>query len=246
MRITVVTVVFNGAATLERTIRSVLAQRDVPLEYWIIDGGSTDGTVELIRRYEDRLAGWVSEPDGGIYEAMNKGLSRATGDIVGFLNADDVYAHETVLSRIRSAFTTGPAVDAVYGELVYVDADDHVRRYWRTGPVSPRFFPAGDVPPHPAFFVHRSTLLASGGFRTDLRLAADYELMLRLLHKEGRPARYLPEALVRMRAGGVSNQSGASVLQGLREIRRAWRLYGLTPPPLLLPRLLFRRLWQLQ
>jgi glycosyltransferase involved in cell wall biosynthesis len=243
MKLTIVTVTFNAAPVLERTLQSVLAQQGVDLEYLVLDGASTDSTVELLRQYEHRLTNWTSEPDRGIYDAMNKGLRRATGEVVAFLNADDVYAHDHVLATALAEFDD-PTVGIVYGDLVYVGANDHPTRSWRTRPYSPHFFANGYAPPHPAFFARRELLLNVGGFRPDFVLAADYELMFRLLHTAGYVARYVPQVLVRMRAGGASNNGWRSVLRGLREMATAWRINGHAPPRLLWPRILYRRLVQ--
>ncbi|MBO0937886.1 glycosyltransferase [Fibrella sp. HMF5335] len=243
MKITVITVAYNAASVLERTLQSVLAQRDVDLEYLVLDGGSTDGTVDLLKRYDNQLSGWTSEPDQGIYDAMNKGVGRATGDVVAFLNADDIYAHDRVLAQVVAQFAN-PTVGAVYGDLVYVDAQDRVTRYWQVRPFSSRFFDQGHAPAHPAFFVRRELLLQTGGFRTELTLAADYELMFRVLHIPGFTPRYIPEVLVRMRAGGASNNGWQSVLRGLREMTLAWHLNSKKAPLILWLRILHHRFRQ--
>jgi glycosyltransferase involved in cell wall biosynthesis len=243
MKITIVTVAFNAAPVLERTMQSVLAQQGVDLEYLVLDGGSTDGTTDLLRRYETRLTNWSSEPDRGIYDAMNKGLRRATGEIIAFLNADDVYVHDRVLAAVVAEFAN-PTVGAVYGDLYYVGADDRTTRYWQSQPYSDRFFATGHAPPHLAFFARRELLLQVGGFRLDLTLAADYELMFKALHTNGYVFRYLPAVLVRMRAGGASNNGWWSMWRGMREISTAWRVNGYQPPWLLWPRILYRRLLQ--
>ncbi|MBO0932733.1 glycosyltransferase family 2 protein [Fibrella aquatilis] len=243
MKITIVTVAYNAAAVLERTIQSVLAQRGVDLEYLILDGGSTDGTVELLRRYDSQLTNWTSEPDQGIYDAMNKGLHRATGDVIAFLNADDVYAHDQVLAQVMGEFRD-PTVGTVYGNLVYVDAQEQITRHWQVRPFSEKLFAQGHAPAHPAFFARRELLLKTGGFRTELTLAADYEIMFRVLHMTGYSARHLPDVLVRMRAGGASNNGWRSVVQGLREMTSAWTINGIQPPLTLWLRIVYRRLGQ--
>ena len=243
MKITVITVAYNAAPVLERTLQSVLGQQGVNLEYLVLDGGSTDGTTDLLRRYDNQLSGWTSEPDRGIYDAMNKGLHRATGDVVAFLNADDVYAHDQVLAQVIAEFAD-PAVGAAYGDLVYVDAQNRVTRHWQGQPFSPNFFARGHAPAHPAFFARRDLLLKTGGFRTELALAADYELMFRALNTPDFISRYFPEVLVRMRAGGASNNGWRSVLQGLREMTSAWTLNGKNAPLTLWLRILHRRLGQ--
>lgn len=230
MKISIITVVFNGIGTLKTCLESVLGQSYPDVEYLVIDGGSTDGTVELVRSYGSRIAVFRSEPDNGIYDAMNKGLALATGDVVGILNADDVYAHSDVLRRVAEALEDS-SVDATYGDLLYVAAQDlnAVQRYWKSGAYRPGAFRWGWMPPHPTFFVRRVCYQRWGGFDTRLRSAADYELMLRLIHRHGIRLRYIPEVLVRMRAGGVSNASWKNRLRANREDRLAWQFNDLRP-----------------
>lgn len=248
---TVVTVVYNGVATVGAACRSVLAQREaldalgVSLEYIVVDGGSRDGTVEVLQELAARPGGidrWVSEPDRGLYDAMNKGLAMATGDFVGFLNSDDAYAHGGVLAgavaRVRAADgeTGGDEVGVWFGDLDYVDAAGKVVRRWRSGDYRPGAFLHGWMPPHPTFFVRRERVAAlGGGFRLDLRSAADYEFMLRMLHVGKLSAVYFPETMVRMQVGGMSNASWRNRLRAHREDWLAWSLNGLRPYPWTLP-----------
>mgnify|MGYP000713447396 CR=1 FL=1 len=228
----IITVVRNAAETIESCLASVRSQT-VDLEHIVVDGCSTDGTLERLQRHA--ATGTIdlsSGRDNGIYDAMNKGLRRARGDIVGILNADDFYAHPHILARIDAAFAT-PEIDAVYSDLVYANGDDtsNVVRYWRSGPYSPRAFLSGWMPPHPTFFVRRSVYERCGMFRTDLGSAADYELMLRFLFKHRIAAAYVPEVAVVMRTGGVSNQSWKHRMKANRMDRRAWAVNGLRPRP---------------
>ncbi len=230
MKISIVTVVYNGVNTLRDCIESVLGQTHSNVEYLVIDGGSTDGTVELVRSYGSRIAVFRSEPDQGIYDAMNKGLALATGEVVGILNADDVYAHPGVLQAVAEAFADAQ-VGGTYGDLVYVASDNLavVQRYWRAGTYRPGAFRWGWMPPHPTFFVRRAYYARWGSFDTRLRSAADYELMLRFIHRHGLTVRYIPQVLVRMRAGGMSNASWRNRLRANREDRLAWRFNDLRP-----------------
>lgn len=223
-QLSLITACYNSAATLPDTLASVRAQRDVDLEYRVIDGGSRDGTVELLQQNGDRISHWISEPDGGIYYALNKGLSLATGEVIGFLHADDVFADERVLARVAKAFAD-PAVEACYGDLVYVSRDDpgRVIRYWRAGAYRPALLRRGWMPPHPTLYVRRRLYQQHGGFDTRYRIAADYDCMLRLLSRlEGRVV-YIPEVLVRMRVGGASNRSLGNILRKSAEDYRALR-----------------------
>jgi glycosyltransferase len=208
------------------TVESVLGQTHPDLEYLVIDGGSTDATMECLLPYRARLAQLVSEPDRGMYDAMNKGISRATGEVVAILNSDDVYAGPHVLAQVAARFDASGA-DCVYGDLHYVSPDlSRVVRDWRSGPYRAGQFQRGWHPPHPSCFVRRSVYEAFGNFRTELRIAADYEFMLRVLQTHGRATAYLPEVLVKMRTGGESNRSIRNIWNANRECYRAWRLNG--------------------
>lgn len=208
MMISIITVCFNSAKTIEETIQSVLNQNYNNIEYIIIDGGSTDGTLSIIERYRDKIAKVVSEPDDGIYDAMNKGISLSQGDIIGLLNADDLYAHAGVLSTVAKAFEEH-AVQACYGDLLYFssDAPDKTVRYWRAGEFMSGQFAKGWNPPHPTFFVRRENYARLGMFDTSYRMGNDIELMMRFLEKHKIQSTYIPELLVKMRLGGVSNRA---------------------------------------
>lgn len=230
--LSVITVVFNNRHTILDTLHSVRLQTGVE-EHLIIDGGSTDGTLEIIRRKNSPLVKLISEPDEGIYDAMNKGIRQASGDIISFLNSDDVYYDQDVVTNVRSCFRENPTINIVYGDLLYVEKEDlqKVVRRWESKPYHSGFFEEGFVPPHPSLFVKRDTLLESGGFDLRFKIASDYELMLRLLKVEGRHSLYFPQFLVRMRLGGESNRSIGNVWLGNKEIRRAWKKHKLKIPP---------------
>lgn len=232
MKLSIITVVYNNEATIAEAIESVFAQDYPDVEYIIIDGASSDGTLRCLQSYANRLSTWVSEPDKGIYDAMNKGIGLCTGEIVGLLNSDDLYAYAGVLSRVALAFKTHPDLDAVYGNLVYVKADEvgRVVRKWKSQPYTSRYFRQGGVPPHPTIFVRRSVYERFGRFNTDFKLAADYELMLRLMERYQIKTGFVDEVWVRMRLGGVTNKSWINILRGNLEIRRAWRVNGLRFP----------------
>lgn len=229
MKISIITATYNSAATLQDTLNSVRSQDYAPVEHLVIDGLSTDATLEIARSFP-HVAKIISEKDKGIYDAMNKGIALATGEVVGILNSDDFYMDERVLSRVMKAFED-PTVDAVYGDLQYVKATqtDKVTRNWKAGKNSPRKFYFGWMPPHPSFFVRRRVYEQVGVFNTTLRSAADYELMLRVLLRHRMKAVYIPEVLVRMRQGGMSNASIWNRWRANREDKQAWRLNGLKP-----------------
>ena len=229
--VSVVTVVFNSAGTIGGCLDGV-ARQTHPVEHIVVDGGSTDGTLEVFGRHRGRRTALVSEPDRGIFDAMNKGLRRAMGDVVGFLNADDFFTDERVIAQIALAFAD-PAVDCVYGDLEYVAADDtgRVVRRWQSGRYTRHRMYQGWMPPHPTFYVRRRFYTEFGGFNLALGTAADYELMLRFLLRYRLRAAYIPRVLVRMRTGGASNSSIAARLRANRMDREAWRVNGLRPRP---------------
>lgn len=227
MRISVVTVAYNSADTIGDTLDSVAAQVRTEVEHIVVDGASQDATLGVVRRRGAHVARVVSEPDLGIYDAMNKGLALASGDFVGFLNADDMLASPDTLAAVADA-AEDPTVDAICGDLVYVrqDRPDKVLRYWRCGEFSPRALRLGWMPPHPTLYVRRTRLLEVGGFDIRLGIAADYDFMLRLLSRPGIRLTTLPQVMVRMRAGGASNRSASAMLRKSREDLDALRRSG--------------------
>ena len=233
MLITTLTVAWNAVATIADTCRSVAAQRHPAVEHLVIDGASRDNTVGVARAHLRAGGRIVSEPDRGLYDAMNKGLAQATGEIVGFLNADDVFADDLVLSRIASTFAD-PMVDAVFGDLVYVAANDLTRvvRYWDAGSFRPRAFRYGIMPPHPTLYVRHSLLPRIGGFRLDLSMANDFECCLRWLSTHRLRVRHIPQVLVCMRLGGESNRSWRNVFRQNACIQQALRWNNMAPHPL--------------
>lgn len=226
MRISVITVSFNSAATIERTIQSVRSQSWPGVEHVAVDGASTDGTADVLARYRDGLAFMVSEPDAGIYDAMNKGLRVSTGDVVGFLNADDHYAHDRVLETVAGVMRRQP-VDAVFGDVAFLQpgpngAARRVRRF-RSGRFTPARIGQGWMPAHPATFVRREVFTRLGGFRTDYRIGGDFEWVARAFGRGGIRYAYVPEVLVNMRMGGISTAGWRSTLLLNREFLRACR-----------------------
>ncbi len=228
MKLSLLTPTYNSAATLPDTLASVAGQTYQNVEHWLIDGGSTDGTIALLQNYEGGQ--FISEPDQGLYDAMNKGIAQATGEVVGILNSDDFYAHPQVLEQVMTIFED-PTAEAVYGDLHYVDPQDTERivRQWRSQPYESTSWCWGWMPPHPTFFVRRRLYEQYGNFDLRFRTAADYELMLRFCYKHAVQPRYLPEVLVKMRAGGVSNASIRHRLAANQEDRLAWQVNGLKP-----------------
>jgi glycosyltransferase involved in cell wall biosynthesis len=230
MKISIITVSYNSSSTIRDTIESVLSQDYADFEYILVDGQSTDGTLEIIQSYNHPNIRWISEPDKGIYDAMNKGVQMATGDIIGILNSDDFYTDHQVLSKVARTFQE-QQVESVYSDLAYVDASDinKIVRYWKSGKYKEGSFLEGWMPPHPTFFVRRSVYQQYSQFDVRLKSAADYELMLRFIHRFKISVAYIPETLVKMRAGGVSNASFLNRFRANREDRLAWEYNKLTP-----------------
>jgi glycosyltransferase len=249
LKISLITAAYNSVRTLPDTLSSVLAQTAGGFEHILVDGGSSDGTVELIRNFEPKAeeknigCQWVSEPDNGIYDAMNKGLRMATGKVIGLINSDDRLAGPGVLSKVATAFQD-PAVDAVYGDLLYVDAVDpsRVRRVWRSGDFSVGKLRRGWHPAHPTLYLRRSVYEKYGLFDLDYASAADVEFMMRIFSKGIRSV-YLPEVLVRMRTGGISNRV-SNVWKQNCNVLRGMHKNGIPVSPLFWPAKLLNRAGQ--
>lgn len=228
VKLSIITACFNSADTIRDTIESVLAQDYADLEYIIVDGKSTDDTLKIVNEYAPRISKVVSEKDDGIYFALNKGISLATGDVIGILHADDLYTGRTVLSCVMEKMQIA---DAVYGDLQYVDRSNtnKIIRNWKSGHYHAGLFRKGWMPPHPTFFLKKKCYGQHGVFNTTFKTAADYELMLRMIHKHGISVAYIPEVLVKMRVGGVSNVTLKNRINANREDKRAWIINGLKP-----------------
>lgn len=237
MKISIITVSYNSAETIEDTIQSVLTQTYKDIEYIIIDGAGRDGTMDIVNKYSSDIDHVISEPDKGIYDAMNKGVAAATGDIIGILNSDDFYADNKVIEEIADQIEATES-EACYADLVYVDRNDtnKVVRKWNAGTYAAGHFRKGWMPPHPTFFVSKKAYDQHGAYNLQLKSAADYELMLRMLHKHEISVTYLPRVITKMRTGGQSNVSLKNRFQANIEDRKAWEINGLKPGPLTLYR----------
>ena len=224
LKVSIITVCFNSERTIEDTLISVSGQSYQNIEHIVVDGASTDSTLSILRAHADRIAHLISEPDLGIYDAMNKGIALASGNVIGFLNADDVFARKDSIEKVVTAFERNSAV-AVYGDLVYVRGEnlDAIVRLWRSGKFSPAKLKFGWMPPHPTFYVRNELVTLVGNFDTSFRIAADYDFILRCLSRKDLPVVYVPDILVRMRAGGASNRSVMAVLRKSQEDYRALR-----------------------
>lgn len=244
LKISIITVCYNSASTIENTIHSVEGQAYNNIEHIIIDGDSTDGTLEVVKR-SPSVTEYISEPDRGIYDAMNKGLGLSTGDVVGFLNADDFYADKTVLSQVAEVFKD-PTIQACYADLLYVNRDEisRVVRYWKSRNFEPGLFNKGWMPAHPTFFVRRNVYEQFGGFDLRFPRQADFELTMRLLEVYQIPSVYVPKVWIKMRMGGVSNNSIRGIIKGNIEAYRACRLHNLDVGLLFIPRKILSRVPQ--
>ena len=229
MLVSIITATFNSASTIAETMRSVEEQDYPHIEHIVVDGHSQDETLEIVQLYP-HTATLISEKDNGIYDAMNKGIRVAKGEIIGILNSDDIYSDEHVISHIVKAFDD-LSVQGCYADLQYVDENNTalVRRTWKSGEYHERSFYWGWMPPHPTFFVRKSVYDRVGLYNTQMHSASDYEMMLRILIKHEMPTHYIPEVIVKMRAGGMSNASFKNRITANKEDRLAWKLNGLEP-----------------
>jgi len=232
VKVSVVTVCHNSVNNIEATIKNVLFQSYNNIEYIVIDNCSTDGTRDIIAKYKDKIAKIISEPDNGIYDAMNKGIKLSTGDIIGTLNSDDIYADRTIISQMVRFIEKGN-LDAAYGDLVYVTQKNIERfvRFWRPGEYKKGAFRHGWVLPHPTFFCRKDIFERFGYFNTTFQIAADFELMLRFVEKHKIKVGYLPKLTVKMRTGGKANVLNG-IIRGNMEIIRAFRINGVHLSPL--------------
>lgn len=245
MKISIITVVFNNREFLAEAIESVRSQTYDNIEYIVVDGGSTDGSVDIIKENSDFINKWISEPDSGIYDAMNKGLRFAKGEIIGFLNSDDLYNSKKIVEKIVSIFKE-KKIDALYGDLVYLSRDLTKKiRYWKAGNYKSGIFSKGWMPPHPTFFAKKNVYDRFGNFNCNFEISADYEIMLRFIVKNHISIYYLPEIIVKMRVGGVSNRGLLNLFKKSLEDFRAWRVNGIKMGILIVFKKPFRKISQL-
>jgi len=229
IKISIITVVWNNKETIRDAIDSVLSQTYKDIEYIIIDGASTDGTVEIIKSYGNKITKFTSEPDNGLYDAMNKGIKLATGDVIGILNSDDFYIDEFVIEKVVKVFEE-QEVDSLFADLVYVKPDNVKKtvRHYDSSQFNPEKFAYGWMPAHPTFFVKRSAYEKYGLFKTDYKIAADYELLVRFLYKHKLTYAYLQEVIIKMRMGGMSTSGLKSNWILNQEIIRACSENGIS------------------
>lgn len=214
LKISLITVSYNAENTISRCIESVIRQTFKNIEYIVIDGGSTDKTTEIINRYKTQISLFLSEPDEGIYDAMNKGIKMASGHIIGMLNADDYFADNDILTTIAQAFNQ-ENTEILYGDLDYIDSQNKIIRKWRSGEFSHKMFNWGWMPPHPTFYCKRGLFQKYGFYSLEYGTAADYELMLRFMYHHKLNAFYLKKVMIKMNIGGVSNKNIKGRVKGL-------------------------------
>ena len=244
-KISIITVSFNSAKTIKNTIESVLNQIYTNIEYIIIDGGSTDSTIKIVKSFGDKISFLISEKDNGIYDGMNKGIKASTGEYIGILNSDDFYPNNSVIQDVVNCLLENKT-ESLYGDLIYVDSEktDKIIRYWNSGKFDLNKIRKGWMLPHPTFFVKKEIYTKFGLYSEKLKSAADYEMILRLLYKHKISVNYLPKIIVNMRDGGYSNRSIWSRLKGNNEDVMAWEMNGLKISKLLRFRKPFSKLKQ--
>ena len=228
MKVSVITAVYNNATHVEDAILSVLSQKNIDIEYIIVDGASTDGTIQIINKYQSKIDKFVSGRDGGIYEALNKGLSLATGDYVGYLHSDDLLSHDSILHDL---FRAAPKnTDILYGDIEFVSRDNihKIVRHWRSSSFSPSLIQKGWMPPHPSLYVKRDLLNSISGFDTKFRISADYDLIIKLFSLPMVTHYYHPETIVKMRTGGASNNSFKNLIKKFNENVEILNNHGLS------------------
>lgn len=229
MKVSIITVTFNSEATIKDTLLSVKGQSYKDIEHIIIDGASVDNTINVLKQ-NGHTGPLLSEPDKGIYDAMNKGIKMATGDIIGILNSDDFYPDNGVIEKVVNSFASGDC-DGVYGDLMYVDAQfvNKILRKWIAGIYNRKLFYKGWMPPHPTFFVRKEIYEKYGYFNLNFKTSSDYELLLRFMFLNNIKVKYIPNVLVHMRTGGHSNKSIKNRLAAHKEDYMAWKSNGLSP-----------------
>ena len=245
MKISIITPTYNSAKTIYRTIDSILSQSCKDIEYIVVDGGSVDGTQDIVLSYKDKInLKFISEKDNGIYDAMNKGVKMATGSIVGILNSDDFYENNDVLNVVIKEFENSE-IEAVYGDISYFSDDiNRVTRYWKAGEYKEHKLNNGWCIPHPSLFVRKLVYDKYGFFNTDFKIAADYEFILRILKVYKIRTKYIPKIFVRMFDSGESGRSLGQRIKGWKELNMAWKSNNLKTPPFFIVRRVFSKIFQ--
>ncbi len=227
MKVSIITVCFNSEKTIERTINSVLSQNYSNIEYIIVDGDSKDSTIQIIEKYKNSIHQFISEKDEGIYDAINKGISMATGDIVGILNSDDIFSNQKIITEVANIFLENPQLDSIIGNIAFINSNEKIVRVYNSKNWTPKKFLYGFMPPHPSFYSKRELFQKFGGYKKDYKIAADYELLVRFLKIHQISYYQLNTIMVLMNLGGVSTKGFKSTFLLNREVKRACEQNGL-------------------
>ncbi len=246
MKISIITATYNSSATIRDTLESVASQTFENIEHIIVDGLSSDNTLEIVNEY-CHVAKVIAEKDKGIYDAMNKGIKLANGDIIGILNSDDIFASDDIIANIVSAFKKDDTIDAVYGNISYFKTEEpqKIVRYWKSKPYYTTFFEDGNVPPHPTLYVKSNIYQKVGLFNIYFKISADYDLMLRMLKIHQIKSHYINQDIVKMRIGGTSTAGINSLIISFNEVKKSWKVNNLERPYLFLFKRYIMKLIQL-
>jgi glycosyltransferase involved in cell wall biosynthesis len=227
LKISIITVCYNSEKTIERTIKSVLAQKYYNIEYIIIDGGSKDSTIQIIEKYRSSIHQFISEKDHGIYDAINKGITISTGDIVGILNSDDIFSNDNIIDCIVNIFNQKPQLDSIIGDIAFINTNEKIVRVYSSKNWTPNKFVYGFMPPHPSFYCKRDLFYKYGLYKIDYKIAADYELLIRFFKIHNISYYKFNTIMVHMNLGGVSTKGIKSTLLLNKEVKKACEQNGL-------------------
>ena len=246
MKISIITVSFNAIKTIEQTINSVLSQNYKQIEYIIVDGASDDGTIQLIQKYSSRIDIIISEHDNGMYDALNKGIRLATGDIIGILNSDDYFCNNNVLNDIAEKFCKNLQLDAIIGDVAFINADNKIIRYCSGEKWNISKFKFGNMPPHPSFYCKTECFNKFGYYKTEYKIAGDFELLIRFFYINKINYSYISIPMVYMRLGGLSTSGIRSIIIINQEIRNALKINGISTNLFYLYSRYFRKIFELK
>ena len=245
MKVSIITITYNAVSTVKDTLESIANQSYSNIEHIIIDGKSTDDTLAIVAKFP-HVSKVISEPDKGLYDAMNKGIALAKGTVIGILNADDLYADNKVIEKVAHLFQQDDSLDLLYGNIEYFDTKQpgKILRYWQTKPYYETFFEDGEVPPHPSLFVKKAVYQTIGKYNPTFKISGDYDFMFRALKIHNYKSYFLAETMVKMRLGGISTSGVKSYWISTKELIKVWRINGFTYPPKLLILRPIKKIWQ--
>lgn len=251
MKISLITITYNSEKTLSDTFQSVLRQKYKNIEYIVVDGASKDNTISIIEEYEPLFQNkmkWISEPDKGLYDALNKGIQMACGDIIGILNSDDFFTSDDILQKVAKTFEEHQDIDAIYGDVHFVNSDNLEKcvRYYSSKIFKPELMRMGFMPAHPSFYIKRKCISPNEGYKTDYKIAADFEFLLRMIYKKKIKTMYLPIDMVTMRTGGLSTSGLKSHKHIMKEHLRAFHENDIYTNPFILSLRYIYKIWEIQ